>query len=98
MDVIVAIDIGGTKIAAGLVTADGTVIDRTRCRVNSAQTDEALFGDLCGLVSEMLVRARGQHGAMPLAVGVGTAGPSTSNAELISPLNISCWRNFPLKR
>ncbi|NBP54227.1 MAG: ROK family protein, partial [Actinobacteria bacterium] len=96
MDVIVAIDIGGTKIAAGLVTTDGTVIDRTRCRVNSAQSDDGLFGDLTGLVSEMLVRARGQHGAHPIAVGIGTAGPGEPNAERVSPLNIPCWRDFPL--
>ncbi|MFM8389221.1 MAG: ROK family protein [Actinomycetota bacterium] len=96
MDVIVAIDIGGTKFAAGLVTTDGTIIDRTRCRVNSAQTDEALFEDLTGLVSEMLVRARGQHGAHPIAVGVGAAGPNDPNVERVSPLNIACWRDFPL--
>ncbi|MBM3730424.1 MAG: ROK family protein [Actinobacteria bacterium] len=96
MDVIVAIDIGGTKFAVGLVTTDGTIIDRTRCRVNSAQSDEALFEDLNGLVSEMLVRARGQHGAHPIAVGVGAAGPNTPNVERISPLNIACWRDFPL--
>jgi len=96
MDVIVAIDIGGTKFAAGLVTTDGTIIDRTRCRVNSVQTDEALFGDLTGLVSEMLVRARGQHGAHPIAVGVGAAGPNDPNVERVSPLNIPCWRDFPL--
>jgi glucokinase len=96
MDVIVAIDIGGTKFAAGLVTTDGTIIDRTRCRVNSAQTDDALFEDLTGLVSEMLVRARGQHGAHPIAVGVGAAGPNDPNVERVSPLNIPCWRDFPL--
>ena len=96
MDVIVAIDIGGTKFAAGLVTTDGRVIDRVRCRVDAARGEEPLFADLWGLVSELLVRARGQHGAVPIAIGIGTAGPIEPNAELVSPLNIACWRNFPL--
>ncbi len=96
MDVLLALDIGGTKIAAGLVSREGTVIDRGRIAVRSNQSDENLFNDVAQLVDSMLTKARGQHGAQPVALGVGCAGPMTENAELVSPLNIPCWRDFPL--
>ena len=96
MDVVVSLDIGGTKIAAGLVTRDGVVIDRARIKVNAAQTPEGLFNDLAAMVIDIVSTARGRHAAVPIAIGVGAAGPLTHNAELISPLNIPCWRDFPL--
>jgi glucokinase len=96
MDVVVSLDIGGTKIAAGLVTRDGVVIDRARIKVNAAQTPEGLFNDLAAMVIDIISTARGRHAAVPIAIGVGAAGPLTHNAELISPLNIPCWRDFPL--
>jgi glucokinase len=96
MDVLVALDLGGTKFAAGLVTRDGAIVDRARIRVNADQSADGLFSDLAGMVSDLLVRARGQHGAQPIAVGIGTAGPLSPNAETVSPLNIPCWRDFPL--
>ncbi len=96
MDVLLALDIGGTKVAAGLVTREGSVIDRGRIAVRSNQSDENLFNDVAQLVDSMLTKARGQHGAQPVALGVGCAGPMAENAELVSPLNIPCWRNFPL--
>ena len=96
MDVVVALDIGGTKIAAGLVTRDGVVVDRARIKVNAQQSPEGLFNDLAAMVVDIIAKARGQHAATPIAIGVGSAGPLTHNAELVSPLNIACWRDFPL--
>jgi len=96
MDVVVALDIGATKIASGLVTRDGVVVDRARIKVNTAQSGEALFGEVAAMVTGIIARAREQHGVNPIALGVGSAGPITPNVERVSPLNISCWRDFPL--
>lgn len=96
-DVIVAVDIGGTKFAAGLMTMRGDLIDRTQVAVDHGLGEHELFGSLAGIVEQMLTRATEHHDVRPLCVGVGSAGPLTTNLETVSPLNIRAWRDFPLR-
>jgi len=97
MDVILAIDIGGTKMAVGLMTLTGELIDIERDSVNHDLDAEGIFGQLTAMVDSQLERAVEHHEARPLAVGVGCAGPLTEHCETVSPLNIRAWRNFPLR-
>ena len=96
-DVVLAVDIGGTKIAAGLMTMRGELIDRTQVDVDHALNAVDLFDSLAELVHDMLDRASDHHDVVPVAVGVGSAGPIATNVEAISPLNIAAWREFPLR-
>jgi len=96
-DVVLAVDIGGTKLAVGLVTMQGELIDRDEVDVNHDQQADALFASLRELLESQMERARGHHHVRPIATGVGAAGPMTPNCETISPLNIHAWRNFPLR-
>lgn len=96
-DVIVAIDIGGTKMAVGLMTPQGELIDRDQAPVDHDLGAEALYASLEVLVQSQLERARDHHEMRPVAVGVGSAGPVTPNVEEVSPLNIAAWRQFPLR-
>ncbi len=96
-DVVLAIDIGGTKFAAGLVTAKGELIDRTRFEVERDVVPEAHYRSLALMIEELTDRARDQHGAKIRAVGVGAAGPVARHLETVSPVNIPAWRNFPLR-
>jgi glucokinase len=96
-DVIVAVDIGGTKMAVGLVTPHGELIDRDVLIVDHDVHGEALFGKLEELVQSQLDRARGHHNMRPVAVGVGSAGPILPNVVSVSPLNLHAWRQFPLR-
>ncbi len=98
MDLALAIDIGGTKIAVGLVTRQGDLIDRTQFVVNAQDSSEELFEDLSRAVDAQLLRAVDHHGVRPSVVGVGSAGPITANVETISPLNIPQWRGFELRQ
>jgi glucokinase len=64
----VGVDIGGTKIAAGVVAEDGTVLDRTR--VPTPPDDEAAtLAALLAVVDELRDRNRGVE-----AIGLGAAG------------------------
>jgi glucokinase len=93
VDTALAVDIGGTKLAAGLVTAGGDV--RASATAPSQADDaEALFGVLRGLVES--VRGQGDGGRIAVC-GVGCGGPMTRGGEAVSPLNIGAWRDFPLR-
>jgi glucokinase len=96
-EVIVAIDIGATKMAVGLVTLKGELIDRDRVLIDHHLGGEHLFGSLLDVVDSQLDRARSHHRMRPVAIGVGSAGPITPDCETISPLNIEAWRDYPLR-
>ena len=82
-----AIDIGGTKLAAGVVGEDGVVVERVVARTPPQDVWEAL----AALVSPLL------SAAGLAACGVGCGGPMTAGGEAVSPLNIPSWRGFPLR-
>jgi glucokinase len=88
---IAALDVGGTKLDAGVVLADGTVIARRRAPTSGADA-EGLFASAAGLLDGVLA----DSGARPSAVGVGCGGPMSAAGTLVSPLNIPQWRDFPL--
>lgn len=96
-DLIVAIDIGGTKMAAGLMTLSGDLVDRTQVPVDHSLGEHELFESLAAIADQMMVRAVEHHQMVPVCVGVGSAGPLSLNAETVSPLNINAWREFPLR-
>ena len=94
--VVLAIDIGGTKFAAGLVSARGELLDRAVVLVDQNVGPEAHFKSLAGIVEQQL-DAADRHDVRIAAVGIGSAGPITRNCETISPVNIPAWRGFPLR-
>src|SRR3954468_12621933 len=97
-DVVLTIDIGGTKMAAGLMRMTGEMIDLDKVEVNHHLDAEGIFGQLEALVLSQIERAVEHHEVKPVVVGVGSAGPVTPNCETVSPLNIGAWRNFPLRK
>ncbi|GGT18195.1 ROK family protein [Nonomuraea spiralis] len=86
---ILAIDVGGTKMAAGLVAHDGTVTTSRRAATPQNAGAETLWNTLTALVDPLAAGAEG--------VGVGCGGPMTWPGGEVSPLNIPGWRGFPLR-
>jgi len=97
MDVVLAIDIGGTKFAVGLMKMTGELIDIERDEVDHDLEAEGVYRQLAALVESQLERAAEHHEVRPVVVGIGSAGPMTANCETVSPLNIGSWRGFPLR-
>ena len=91
---VLAIDIGGTKLEAGLVDAGGRIVARRRAETPSTG-DAAHLLDAVGTLAEKVLAASGA--AMPAVAGVGCGGPMTPGGALVSPLNIPAWRDFPLR-
>src|SRR5947208_1580948 len=87
-----AVDVGGTKLAAGLVTAEGDLVTSASSPTPRDVDPESLFSVVLALCD-----AVGGDGEV-VVCGVGCGGPMTRGGEEVSPLNIPAWRRFPLRR
>lgn len=89
---VIAIDIGGTKLAVGVVDRRGSIVARwTRSTPGSAAAD------LFAVIAAMVDAARSVAPDAEV-VGVGCGGPMLPGGEAVSPLNIPQWRAFPLRQ
>ena len=87
---VLAVDVGGTKIGAGLVDASGALL-------RSATSPTPRGGDEQDVWQALLTAVQQVDPSGALAVGVGCAGPMTAGGATVSPLNIPAWRDFPLQ-
>lgn len=90
MGTVLAVDIGGTKMAAGIVDDDGTLLVRAARATPADLGPEQLFAVVMEVVAE--VRSGDER-----ACGVGCGGPMAPGGATVSPLNIPGWRGFPLQ-
>jgi glucokinase len=89
-ETVLAVDIGGTKLAAALVRADGD-LGPPVIRPTPAGDAETVWAALASAVTE----AAG--GADIAGAGIGSAGPLDAIAGTVSPVNIPAWRGFPVR-
>jgi glucokinase len=90
------IDIGGTKVAAGLVDPAGNILFHTR--VPMVSTGDAAAGLNSVVEAIKAVFAAKPESEKSLAgIGVCSPGPlDPRTGVVINPPNLPCWRNFPL--
>ena len=86
-----AIDIGGTKIAAGLVDADGTLVHQAKLPTPDGDA-ETVWAVVDSLITEALAAAGGHV----RGVGIASAGPIDLPTGTVSPINIPQWQRFPI--
>lgn len=90
---VLALDVGGTKIAAGLVAPDGSVLVHERVPTPTTDDPAVLWAAVTSLVDGLLA----DRGHVPFGgVGIGCGGPMTWPQGHVSPVNIPAWRDFPL--
>ena len=95
---VLALDIGGTKMVAGLVAGDGQVAASTRVDTPAGADAEALFDVVESLLTGQLDMQQSAITGGPVELcGIGCGGPMTRGGEAVSPLNIGGWRGFPLR-
>lgn len=90
METVLAVDVGGTKVAAGVVDGQGRLLARSHRKTPAAAGADAVLGAVLEAVEEVRVGDE-------LACGVGCGGPMAPGGEEVSPLNIPAWRSFPLR-
>jgi glucokinase len=95
---VLAIDIGGTKLAAGIVDADGKMLERGEVPTLAHEGLEPVLGRIVGLGRDLLARAAAQK--VPVQrIGIGCAGPVDLEAgKVLNPPNLPGWSEVSLVR
>jgi glucokinase len=94
---VLAVDVGGTKLAAAVVAADGTIPARAEVGTPTSPDPTVVAGAVRRLLDDLLAGAAARGMAEKLVgLGIGSAGPVDPVAGTVSPVNIPAWRRFPL--
>jgi glucokinase len=90
---ILGVDIGGTKIAVGLVDHRGKILSQGRKPMIANGTPEAALQAVKGAIDSLVsTSAEGIH-----SIGICAPGPLNPKTGIVlNPPNLPCWRNFPL--
>ena len=90
----IGIDIGGTKIAAGIVYEDGKIEHEVVIRSN-VETRDGMFDSLLEAIDQVIEKS----GLLPeeISFGIGVPGLVDSEAGVAIFQNNLPWENFPLK-
>jgi glucokinase len=103
VDVCLAVDVGGSKIAAGIVTRDGELRQHDRVATPRTADAEELFAAVEAAVNSVLAPSSAAGEPPPpedrrvVVCGIGCGGPMDLGSGSVSPLNIPGWRGFPLR-
>jgi glucokinase len=86
-----AIDVGATKVAVGLIARDGQVLARidVSSKVDSIQE---LNSSLAAAITSVMAT----DGVVVVGAGIGSAGPIDNAKGTIYPVNIAAWVDFSL--
>lgn len=90
---VLGVDIGGTKVAVGLVDHDGKILAQGRAPMTASGTAEAGFEAVTTAIDRMMSTT---HGSVQ-SIGICAPGPlDPKTGVVLNPPNLPCWRNFPL--
>jgi glucokinase len=91
----IGIDIGGTKIAGGLVNAKGLLVTSIVVPTRAEKGLQSSLGQVLSLIERLVRQARGKDNVR----GVGICAPGPLNPRtgvVLTPPNLPGWRNVPL--
>jgi glucokinase len=97
MAAVLALDVGGTKLAAAVVDDSGRILGRGRVPSPKGIDPEALYEALLACAAAALRGADVAPGDLD-GIGVAAAGPMVWPSGEVSPLNMPAWRGFPLRK
>jgi glucokinase len=86
----IGVDIGGTKVAAGLVNSTGEISHKTRAPMVATGDAATGFAAVKAAVDAVFSGA---------VTGIGLCSPGPLDPKtgvVLNPPNVPCWRNYPL--
>jgi glucokinase len=96
LKLVLAVDIGGTKVEAGLVTERGEVAFSVRHPMAAQSTADAGLRAVRKAIDEVMLQT-----AAARAAAIGIAVPGWVNAregKILKTANLPCWENYPLAK
>jgi glucokinase len=91
---IIGVDIGGTKVAAGLLDHTGVIVAQSRTAMVATDAARGLAA-VYSAIEEL--RSRSGTEFQPHAIGICAPGPlNPRTGVVINPPNLPGWHNFPL--
>ncbi|HTZ81850.1 MAG TPA: ROK family protein [Candidatus Acidoferrales bacterium] len=92
-NVVLGVDIGGTKVAVGLVDRSGKILIQSRTPMVANGTAEAGLQSVIAAIDSVLQSTDGRV----QRIGICAPGPLDPKTGIVlNPPNVPCWRNFPL--
>ncbi len=90
---VLGVDVGGTKVAVGLVDRDGKILAQGRNPMVANGTAEAGLQAVAGAIDSLASTVpAGIH-----SIGICAPGPlDPKTGVVLNPPNLPCWRDFPL--
>jgi glucokinase len=94
---VLGFDIGGTKLAAGVVDPAGRALSFVVCPTRNERGPDAVLVDLFGIGRRALDEAAVDEGDLG-AVGIGCGGPlDPERGVLVAPPHLLGWRDVPMR-
>ena len=94
---VIGVDIGGTKVAAGIVDANGKILTQLRTPMPANDGAEAGFKAVTSAIDSLLAGDAANTQSQVRAIGICAPGPlDPKSGVVLNPPNLPCWRNFPL--
>jgi glucokinase len=94
----IGVDVGGTKVAAGLVDSVGEITHQTRIPMAAAEAAAGLAA-VTSAIDSVRAAADLDRGLLGLISGIGICAPGPLDPRtgvVINPPNLPGWRDFPL--
>lgn len=90
------VDVGGTKVAAGLVDSRGQIVFKTRrAMIVRRSAEEGLAGVVKAIDTTLASDAARQNHVT--GIGISTPGyVDPHDGRVVAAANLPCWRDFPL--
>ncbi len=95
---VIGIDLGGTKISTALVNRSGGIIARDYRRTEATEGQQAVVARMLDAAREVMAQS-GVTRSQITAVGIGAPGPlDIKTGMTMSPPNLPGWRCVPLRQ
>ena len=92
----IGVDIGGTKVAAGLVDSTGEISHKTRAPMVTTGDAATGFAAVKAAVDAVFSECPEARAAVT-GIGICSPGPlDPATGVVLNPPNLPCWRDYPL--